>query len=154
VADTTPLMVAVYSEHYFGDTSLYEEAWACHRRFDGTLLMGLDLPWQADGLLRDGPAVQQAVDHLLRQRLAQAGLRFATVYGTGDARAAAAWGSISALIPASSPLKNAIEKIANKFYQISAEAQFGSEKWVACENCSDPGCEHRLFSRLMAGRCA
>ena len=70
IADTTPLMTAVYSQHYFSDTSLYTHAWHAQRNFEVTLLMGLDLPWQADGPWRDGPATQQAVDNLLRTQLA------------------------------------------------------------------------------------
>lgn len=82
VADTTPLMTAVYSEFYFGDVTLYTEAWTCQRRFALHLLMGTDVAWQADGTLRDGPRVRDAVDVVLRRRLTQANVRFHTLYGS------------------------------------------------------------------------
>ena len=90
VADTTALMVAVYSELVFGDRSLYERAEAAQRQCDLTLLMALDLPWQADGLQRDGPQVQAPVDALVRAALARAGVLWAEVAGAGEARLASA----------------------------------------------------------------
>src|SRR5690606_19350861 len=53
VADTTALMIAVYSDLVFGDRSLYPMAEAAHRRCDLTLLTALDLPWRPDGTIRD-----------------------------------------------------------------------------------------------------
>ena len=38
IADTSALMIAVYSDQVFGDTSLYDEALAAHARSDLTLL--------------------------------------------------------------------------------------------------------------------
>ena len=49
VADTTALMIAVYSDQVFGDAGLYAEAEATQRRCDLTLLMALDLPWRPTG---------------------------------------------------------------------------------------------------------
>ena len=49
IADTTALMIAVYSETVFGDTSLYAWALQAQARIDLTLLTALDIPWQADG---------------------------------------------------------------------------------------------------------
>ena len=90
VADTTALMTAVYSEIVFGDTSLYAQAEAVHRGYALTLLTALDLPWQADGLQRDGPHVRAPVDAKVRAALARAAVGFSTVAGFGDARLAAA----------------------------------------------------------------
>ena len=73
VADTTALMTAVYSELVFGDTSLYAMAEQAHRRCDLTLLTALDLPWQADGLQRDGAHVREPVDALDPRRAAAHG---------------------------------------------------------------------------------
>ncbi len=86
VADTTALMIAVYSDYVFGDTRLYTRAEAVQRRFDLTLLTALDLPWQADGLQRDGAHVREPVDALVRAALARAGTRFETIAGTGVTR--------------------------------------------------------------------
>ena len=94
VADTSALMIAVYSDQVFGDTSLYDDAQAAQRRCDLILLTALDLPWQADGLQRDGPHVREPVDAKLRAALDRAQLAYAVVSGTGPARLQAALASI------------------------------------------------------------
>ncbi|HUP10225.1 MAG TPA: ATP-binding protein [Caldimonas sp.] len=106
VADTTALMTAVYSEIVFGDTSLYAEAEAMHRGYALTLLTALDLPWQADGLQRDGPHVRAPVDAKVRAALARAAVGFSTVTGFGDARLAAALAAVHPTLEglASAPL--------------------------------------------------
>ena len=58
-ADTTALMIAVYSDLVFADTGLYDDALAAQRRVDLTLVTALDLPWLADGLMRDGAHVRE-----------------------------------------------------------------------------------------------
>jgi len=90
VADTTALMIAVYSDLVFGDMSLYATAEAEQRRCGLTLLTALDLPWQADGLQRDGPHVREPVDQRIRAALTRAGVAFEPVAGQGSARLAAA----------------------------------------------------------------
>lgn len=156
VADTTPLMTAVYSEHYWGDDSLTPWALGVQQTFDLTLLMGLDLPWQADGPWRDGPAVQHAVDSRLRAHLLRTGTPFQTVFGTGTQRVAAALQAIgTALSRPYVPNVAWIEKIkkrADNLIPASAKGQFRSKYWAACEACSDPDCEHTLFTQLMAQR--
>ena len=65
LADTTPLMTAVYSEHFFGDAQLTADALAHQRLYSHTLVTGLDLPATlfADmgGALMTSEAVLQAV---------------------------------------------------------------------------------------------
>jgi nicotinamide riboside kinase len=100
VADTSALMIAVYSEILFGDTSLYADALAREKTYDLTLVTALDLPWQADGLQRDGPHVRAPVDALLRAALARAAIAFETVAGHGEARLAAALHAIDAVLAA------------------------------------------------------
>ncbi len=139
IADTTPLMVAVYSDVLFGDSSLYPFALAHQRHYDLTLLTGLDLPWVADGLQRSGPPVQRAVDQRLRAALERAGIGYSVIYGHGEARLNKAL--------------NAIHLIAYTAYSASVSGQFDSKNqsataW-ACEKCSDPGCELQLFRRLL-----
>ena len=139
VADTTPLMVAVYSDLLFADTSLYPMALAHQRSYDLTLLTGLDLPWVADGVQRDGPHVREPVDHRVRAARDRAGIPYHIVYGTGPRR-----------------LENAlyaINSIATSARTAGAEGIFRSKNvstrpW-ACGKCSDPECEHRLFSALL-----
>lgn len=136
VADTTALMVAAYSDLYFNDRSLYPAALAQQRRYSLSLLMGLDLPWVADGLFRDSPAVREATDTALRRELQTAGIPFHTVYGQGDARLQQALRAIGPVLgqPLVAPDRSLSE---------------GRVAWN-CEKCSDPACEHRLFSQLIA----
>jgi nicotinamide riboside kinase len=100
VCDTTALMTAVYSRLLFDDRSLDERAVALHRRMDATLLTALDLPWVADGHLRDGPQVQQPVDDLLRGLLLAHRLPHARVGGAGVARLQSALDAVRPLLAA------------------------------------------------------
>ena len=86
IADTTALMTAVYSDHVFGDTTLYPEAEAAHRRCGLSLLTALDLPWEPDGLQRDGPQVRAPIDALVRASLQRAGGPWAPIAGCGEQR--------------------------------------------------------------------
>lgn len=91
VTDTSAVMIAVYSDLIFDDRSLYGDALAAHRKLcDATLLTALDLPWQADGFIRDGAHVREPVDHLIRQAMAAASCPYSVVYGSADARTKAA----------------------------------------------------------------
>ena len=46
----------------------------------------LDLPWAADGFIRDGAHARAPVDALLRDALLHAGIAFAVVAGGGEQR--------------------------------------------------------------------
>lgn len=136
IADTGPLVIAAYSELYFNDPSLWFEAAAWQRRVTLTLLMGLDLPWVFDGFFRDSPAVRDATDALLRRELQNGGLPFQTVYGQRDARLNQALRVIGRMLGKDLGTSN-------------ARWSGGLRPW-SCETCSDPDCEHRLFSTLLA----
>jgi nicotinamide riboside kinase len=132
VADTTALMTAIYSEQVFGDTSLYALAEAAHRRCDVTLVTALDLPWQADGVQRDGAHVREPVDRLLRVALQRMGLPYSIVSGHGEARLDCAWRAV----------RRALEPPAS-------EADRGDDaaarlRWH-CERCGDVACERHLL---------
>jgi nicotinamide riboside kinase len=132
LSDTAPLMTAVYSDVIFGDTSLYDFAAAQHRNFAMTLVTGLDLPWIADGIQRDGEVIRKRVDQRLREVLAHFKIGFSTVYGTGDTRT-----------------DNALQAIG---YSLGTGREAGERshwKWD-CDKCSDADCEHRLFSTLLS----
>jgi nicotinamide riboside kinase len=130
VADTTPLMTAIYSELLFSDTSLYAAAIDWHRaRVAATLVTALDLPWRADGLQRDGPHVREPVDARLRAALAGAAIPFSVVHGDGDARAAAALAALRPLLPAADDDARA------------------PRLRPRCPECLDPGCEQLLHRR-------
>jgi nicotinamide riboside kinase len=128
LADTTALMIAVYSEHVFGDTSLYANALAGHARCDLTLLTALDLPWQADGLQRDGPHVREPV---VRAALARANLGYSVVSGSGTARLAMALACVRSAMKPPAPTPS-------------------GQRWQwHCERCGDTNCErHALLPRL------
>ena len=138
IADTSALVVAVYSELYFADVSLLPSAIAEQSRYPLNLLMGLDLPWTPDGLFRDGPAVRDATDASLRSALTAAHLPFQTIYGQQEARLQQALRAVGRwlgrdLLPADPSLTE------------------GRTPW-RCDNCSDPDCERRLFTALLRQR--
>ena len=154
IADTTPLMTAVYSDYLFKDLSLYEEALGLQAQFDLTLVMGLDVAWVADGLQRDGEHVREPVDHLIRQAMSKRQLPFKVIYGQGEARLNAA------LLAISQGIANLNEPLDLKFSvpglqpaQTQREvSQYGLNQGKTawrCELCSDAECEHRLFSDLL-----
>ena len=145
LSDTTPLMTAVYSHLLFDDERLYPMALAHQALYDITLVTGLDLPWLADGLQRDGPQVRGPVDTLVRQALERSGVPYRVVYGQGPRR-----------------LNNALLALGLEGEDASAQhireqGQFainrGRSVWQ-CNDCSDPTCEHKLFTRLVKQRSA
>ena len=132
IADTTALQTAVYSELVFGDHSLYAAAEAWHRtQVRLTLLTALDLPWQADGLQRDGPHVRAPVDALLRRALERSGSAYSVVTGGGADRLACALAA----------LRHALGE---------APVDAPAVPWQrVCARCGDPDCErHALLPRL------
>ena len=130
VADTTALMVAVYSDLIFNDTGLYATALQAQSRYAVHLLTAIDLPWQADGHQRDGAHVQGPVDARLRQALAGAGLVFSVVCGRDSMRLASALAALPAPRPA------------------PADATAPQPRWqAACERCGDPACERHRWPR-------
>jgi len=130
IADTTALMIAVYSEQVFGDRSLYADAQQAQRLCDLTLLTALDLPWEADGHQRDGPHVREPVDSLLRAALQRAGVGYAVVAGSGAKR-----------------LQAALQAVRHALAAPSAEHEAAANPrwhWV-CERCGDVDCERHLL---------
>lgn len=133
IADTTPLMTAIYSELLFQDSTLYPLALEHQRQYGLTLVMGLDLPWVADGIQRDGSAVRAQVDVRLRQVLETHALPYCMVYGRGTARSGCA-----------------LQAIAHQCNLASAKAVTRASNWQwNCEKCSDARCEHQMFSALL-----
>lgn len=168
IADTTPLMTAIYSDMLFDDRSLYPFALDHQRHYQATLVAGLDVPWVADGLQRDGPHVRDRVDGLIRQHLEAAQVRYQVVYGLADERLASA---LAALAPVLTPLltpalarvappcgsPDATRLIANYSIPSRVKPSFsltpsgsaapdGAWYWV-CERCGDADCEHRSRRR-------
>jgi nicotinamide riboside kinase len=152
IADTSPLMTAVYSDFIFQDKSLYAQALLEQASFDITLVMGLDLEWIADGLQRDGAHVREPVDSLLRQALQSAGMPFKVIYGQSDARLSAALMAIQNGLHGLSPElgKNlaSIQAIQSQRDVNQYGLNHGKMVW-RCDLCSDADCEHKLFSQLL-----
>ena len=139
ISDTSALTIAAYSELYFNDRSRWPNALSTQQTFDATLLMGLDLPWMADGLFRDSPTIRAATDTLLRRALQGAGLAFQTVYGAHEQRL---HNALRALSPILTPL------LGEAPVWTAPVQTAGRPGWL-CEACSDPDCEHRLFTSLI-----
>ncbi len=138
LCDTTPLMVAVYSDLLFDDRSLEAAACATQRTMDITLLTSLDLPWVADGLQRDGPHVRAPVDARVRARLGDWGVTWALVSGSGPARVASALDALRPLLR-----QRARQGRSAGLFSRLADSASGppAPRWV-CERCDDPQCEH------------
>ena len=135
IADTTPIMTAVYSQMIFNDASLDAMALAHQTHYDVNLLTGLDIEWVSDGIQRDGPHVREPVDQRIRQMLTQAGLSYQVVYGKHEER-----------------LKNAMFSLARQVPKWSQQLERPEPpvRWSGtCETCGDAGCEHRLFTALL-----
>jgi len=102
-----------------------------HAGYGLTLLCGLE----------SAEAAGQAADQSIRSALAAAGTAYCVLYGSAPQRLAQALAAVERLLPGSSPRK---------------QAPAGRSKaWVwVCDKCSDPACEHRLLSDLLAQRAA
>ena len=81
VIDSSPLATALYSIELFDDPSLLEAAIAHQRGYDLTLLAGIDLPWAADGIQRDGPDARDAFHARLVAVLAEARIAHTLLHG-------------------------------------------------------------------------
>jgi len=140
VADTTPLMTAVYSRIVFDDRSLDDTAGRWHaQRVTHTLVTALDLPWQADGHQRDGPQVRAPVDTLLQELLGAHRIAWSRVGGTGALRLEAALDAVAPLLRRTAPAGSGL------FTRLAArDAAQPAWRWTC--DCDDPGCEHRLRS--------
>lgn len=132
IADTTALMTAVYSHVLFGDTGLYAQAIQAQRRAALTLLTGLDLPWVADGLQRDGAHVRGPVDAAVREVLLREGFPHAVIYGQGEHRVNQALAAVDACLAR---------------LDASVTRGIGSRwRWI-CERCDDGDCEQHWLPR-------
>ena len=129
IADTTALMIAVYSDQVFGDTSLYAEALAAQAGHGLTLLTALDLPWLADGWIREGAHVREPVDTKVRCALDSARLPYSIVAGRGSARRDAALACIHRALAPPRP-----------------DAGADGTRWQwHCERCGDIACERHTM---------
>lgn len=128
VADTTALMTGIYSRLLFNDDSLVAAAVAEQARHRLTLLTAPDLPWVADGLMRDGEHVRAPVDALLRSAMNEGSIAYSVVAGSNAQRLANAERAVAAALRALAPA--------------------GSRWHHVCAECGDPDCERHLFRAL------
>lgn len=94
--DTAPLLTAVYSDFFYDDKSLYERARVLHSRYSLTILLAPDLPWQPDGVQRDGADVRDRVHSLIERELALQP-RVVRISGTGACRLQSAISAVASL---------------------------------------------------------
>ena len=98
-----------------------------------TLLMGLDTPGGG----------QEAADAALRTALSEADIPYLVLYGSPDERLAVALDA----------LENLLAPDADGPPPRPAPGATAQKAWVwACDKCSDPQCEHRLLTDLLARR--
>lgn len=138
LCDTTALMTAIYSDYLFDDASLLPAALAFHRRCELTLLTALDIPWEADGLQRDGPQVRPPIDAAIRRALLSGGLPWSVVSGQGPKRVDAALNIITPrLLGRAAPKSGLFTRLAER------QAQQPAWHW-SCD-CDIPECEHAML---------
>ena len=93
-------------------------------RWDLILITGLDLAGMG--------TEHRSIDQTLRSTLAQHAMPYTTVYGSDNTRCA-----------------NALQAIRFHFREPAALQSTPSRWRWTCEKCSDPQCEHQLFSALL-----
>lgn len=84
--DTTPLMTAVYSRHYFDGADAQLAALADATQYDVTLVTAPDSPWVADGLQRESEAVRQLIYRYLLDALDARGIVYHVLHDNLEAR--------------------------------------------------------------------
>lgn len=118
-------------------------------RYQLTLLMGLDEPSpSADNAANENWRLQRAEDTLIREALAHAGISYRVIYGTAEQRVAQAFEVAEHL-----HLRENAVVLPQNADDAALQTRGSHKAWVwTCEKCSDPGCEHRLLSDLLAQR--
>ncbi|MGV7209852.1 AAA family ATPase [Oxalobacteraceae bacterium A2-2] len=88
--DTTPLMTAVYSRHYFGgiDSQLAVLAGAHARHYGLTLVMAADFPWVQQGRQHEPEAVSRIIEAMLLEELAARAIPYHLIGGPPQQRLA------------------------------------------------------------------
>lgn len=67
ICDPAPVMTAVYSLQYFDDDTLLPAALGATNMADLVVWCGPDIPWEADGVQRDGPQIRARTHDLLAE---------------------------------------------------------------------------------------
>lgn len=86
--DTSPLMTAIYSEHYFGEVDAALNALAGQHDYAATIVTTPTTPWMPDGLQRESDTVRQQIHARLMRKLDQGNIAHLPVAGTTQQRIA------------------------------------------------------------------
>jgi hypothetical protein len=114
--------------------------------FDVVVLMGLDLAFSDPAIPVAQRNALETQDQALRDSLARLGTKFHVIYGRGDARLQQALSVI-----ASPVTMNSVAGYAISTRPSGQSSLKDSENWHwSCEKCSDPDCEHQLFTQLIS----
>lgn len=109
--------------------------------FDVVFLMSVQAAAKCTAV--KAPSALEADDLALRARLALGAVSYGVLYGTHDERLTQALKSVKRLLPPSAAG-------LRQNYISGGEKQ---QPWVwMCDKCSDPHCEHRLLTALLAQR--
>ena len=84
--DTTPLMTAVYSRHYFGGLREDLADLVASRQYDITLVCDHEIPWIPDGLHREEQDVSGMIHAILHEELAARAIPYAHIHGSLEER--------------------------------------------------------------------
>jgi hypothetical protein len=120
-------MAAIYA-----DPSHHKAALAQHKIYDLTLVCGLDNLGQSARQACDGTDTYESIDAQLRKVFTRNKITYAVIYGQGPAR-----------------LNAALKAIASLRNEKTEATGPGHWHW-ACEKCSDPECEHRMFTSQLS----
>lgn len=80
--DTSPLMTAIYSQHYFKQTDAELVRLEQSHTYDFTLVTAPDFPWSEDGLQRESAVVRQHIHEKLLGILEEREIPFLLVEGS------------------------------------------------------------------------
>lgn len=131
LTDAPPLMTAIYSDLRHSNPSHHEVALSQHKIYDLTLVCGLDNLGRPARQTCDGAGTFESIDAQLREVLTRNKIVYAVIYGQGPAR-------LNAALKAIASLRN------------ERTDAVGPRHWHwACEKCSDPECERRMFTRQL-----
>ena len=111
--------------------------------FDLVLLMGMEPVAQAPSFTASGELAQQAADQSIRTALTDAAISYRVLYGTSAQRLDQALHAMQSLLPPA--------RVSPRQSAPSGSAQNRPWVWM-CDKCSDPQCEHRLLTALLAQR--
>ncbi|MCG2583273.1 ATP-binding protein [Massilia sp. TS11] len=93
--DTTPLMTALYSLHYWGRVDQQLAALDARHDYHLTVVTAPDLPWTADGLQRESEAVRDRVHGEVLATLAARAIPYVLVRGSLTERVATVVAALS-----------------------------------------------------------